>query len=167
MKTQRIQKGTMLVAIVLFAIANTNLFAQQAKNKSDQNLRSSYCRMIPDLTEDQQAKIETLRIAHLKEVNEYRNQKNELRAKKQTLMTSDNSDIKDVNSVIDQMTGIQNKMMKLTAKHRKEVRSILTDEQKVYYDSNQIHNRHQGRRHDRRHEYGRRHGRTGYGKSVN
>ena len=48
---------------------------------------------------------------------------------------SGNSDLKELNAVIDQMTDIQNKKMKASAKHRQDVRSLLTDEQKVFFDS--------------------------------
>jgi Spy/CpxP family protein refolding chaperone len=60
---------------------------------------------------------------------------NELSARKRTLNTTDKADLKEINSVIDQMTGVHNKMMKASAKHRQEVRNLLTDEQKVYFDS--------------------------------
>ena len=53
-------------------------------------------------------------------MNTFRNQKNELQAKKHTLMTSDNANSNEINSVIDQMTNLQNKMLKTSAKHRQD-----------------------------------------------
>ena len=132
MRTQRIKKVSVLAAI-LFMFIGSNLYAQRGKGISaqggDQKL-NQHCRMIPDLTEDQENKIEALRVEHLKEMNAFRNQVNELRAKKQTVMTSDNPDMKEINSIIDQMSEVHNKMMKASAKHQQSVRGLLTEEQK-------------------------------------
>jgi Spy/CpxP family protein refolding chaperone len=147
MKTQRIKTVTVL-AIALLMFAGTNLYAQRGRNYSNQGKgfgQNQSCMMLPDLTEEQQNKIEALRIAHLKEMTAFRNQMNELRAKKQTLQTTDNADLKEINSVIDKMTEVHNKMMKTSAQHRQEVRSQLTDEQKVYFDSRPMRGHRNGR----------------------
>ena len=136
MKTQGIKKIAVLTLAVVM-LTGVNLYAQKGKGNANQGRNyQSYqeCR-IPDLTEDQQNKIDALRLEHMKEMNAYRNQMNELRAKKHTLMTSDNADMKEINGVIDQMTSIHNTMMKSSAKHQQSVRSLLTDEQRVYFDS--------------------------------
>ncbi len=138
MKTQGMKKISIL-AIAFLMVLGTNAFAQRGrgyKNYPDRANRSGMvCQRIPDLTEAQETKIEALRVNHLKEMNSYRNQMNELRARKQTLNTSDQANLDEINAVIDQMTGVHNKMMKVSAKHRQDVRSMLTDEQKVYFDS--------------------------------
>lgn len=137
MKTQKIRITFLAAALLMFI--GTNLFAQKGMGNNREQGQGygnhSSCTNIPDLTDEQKQKIETLRVAHLKMMNDFRNQKNELRAKKQTLMSSDKTDLTAINSVIDQMTGLQNKMMKEGAKHNQEVRSLLTDAQKVYFDS--------------------------------
>jgi len=136
MKAQRIKSGTIL-AIAILMFAGTNLYAQGGRNFQDQGKgfgQNQHC-TLPDLTEDQQNKMDALRVNHLKEMKTYRNQMNELRARKQTLQTSDNVDLKEINAVIDKMTTVHNQMMKQSAKHRQELRSLLTDEQKVYFDS--------------------------------
>ena len=171
MKTQRIKKVTVL-AIAVLMFAGSNLYAQRGRNYSPRGYGYGYgqgqiCMMLPDLTEEQQNKIETYRLAHLKEMNTHRNQMNELRAKRQTLITSDNSDMKEINAIIDQMTSVHNKMLKTSAKHRQDVRSQLTDEQKVYFDSRPM----RGQRNGRGAGYGRGNGRgynqgAGYGQGV-
>ncbi|MEE4197829.1 MAG: Spy/CpxP family protein refolding chaperone [Bacteroidales bacterium] len=138
MKTKKMKKITVL-AVVFLMLAGTQGFAQRGRNyrsmidRPDRNDQT--CWRIPDLTADQETQIEALRVDHWREMNNYRNQMNELRARKRTLNTTDQTDIKEINSVIDQMTGVHNKMMKASAKHRQEVRNLLTDEQKVYFDS--------------------------------
>ncbi len=156
MKTQRI-KTLSAFLIALLMLTASNLYAQKgrgyAKNR-DFN-KNQVCERIPDLTEEQEAKIKELRVDHLKEMKSFRNQMNELRARKRTFMTSDNADLKEINSVIDQMTEIQNQMMKATAKHRQEIRNLLTDEQRIFFDSRPM----RGPRHGK----SMRHGRGMYG----
>ncbi|MFC2096315.1 Spy/CpxP family protein refolding chaperone [Bacteroidota bacterium] len=152
--------------VLMITGANTN--AQQGKNYSDQGRglnRDHVCERIPDLTEEQQTKIKDLRLDQMKKMTDFRNQMNELQAKKQTLMTSDNSDMKEINSVIDQMTNVHNKMMKTSAQHHQDVRNLLTDEQKVIFDSMPRRGRRHGKgmRNDHGHGRGAMQG-AGYGR---
>ena len=136
-------KRTVLVALAVLMISSTNIFAQRGRNFNDREPgeRFNICNRIPDLTEDQQTKIETLRVNHLKEMNAFKNQMDELRAKKNTLMSTEAAGITNINSVIDQMTDVHNKMLKASAKHRLDVRNLLTDAQKVYFDVTPRHGR--------------------------
>ena len=138
MKTKNVKRTTVLMLAFLM-LAGTQLFAQRGRNlRNDVNRpyqNRQTCWRIPDLTETQQTKIESLRVEHWKEMNNYRNQMNELRARKRTLNTTAQTDMSELNGVIDQMTDVHNKMMKKSAKHRQDVRKELTDEQKVYFDS--------------------------------
>jgi len=137
MKTQGLKKTSLVLVAILF-LALSSTYAQRGRNyqnRQDDFRPKEVCQRIPDLTEEQQTKIEALRVTHLKEMNVFRNQMNELRAKKHTLMTSDNTDMKELNGVIDQMSGLHNKMMKSSAKHTQDIRNLLTDDQKVYFDS--------------------------------
>lgn len=158
MKTQKFKKVSVIIIAVLM-IAGSNLYAQRGRNYSRQGQimdQKQSCQLIPDLTEDQHNKIEALRLEQMKTRTAFRNQENELMAKKQTLMASDNVDMKEINTVIDQMTDIHNKMMKTSAKHHQDVRSLLTDEQKVIFDSRPM------RGHGQRHGHGKGMG-NGYG----
>lgn len=174
MNTQKMKKVTLLVAVAIMVIG-TSTYAQRGRNcdsKGQGFNRAEMCERIPDLTEDQKTKIEDLRLEQMKEMTNHRNQMDELRAKKRTLMTSDNADMKEINSVIDQMTSLQNKRMKASAKHRQEVRSLLTEEQKVYFDAMPRHRRghgkgmKQGRGNMQGPGYGRGHG-MGQGSGAN
>ena len=151
MKTRAI-KNLGIVLVTLLMLGGSNLYAQRGRNFDGQGNgkgnglgQNQICQRIPDLTEDQQNKIDALQVAHLKEMTAFRNQMNELRAKKHTLMTSDNADLKEINSVIDQMTALHGKMMKASAKHQQDVRSLLTDDQKVFFDSRPMRGHGNGR----------------------
>ena len=165
-------KKVAVLAIVVLMIGGTNLFAQRGRNYSNQGKgynQNRICQRIPDLTDDQITKIEALRVVHLKEITGHRNEMNVLRAKKQALMTSDNADMKEINAVIDQMSTLRTKQMKTSAKHQQDVRSQLTDTQKVYFDSRPMNRRGYGNNMGRG---GRGNGRgmgqnTGYGNGMN
>jgi len=90
---------------------------------------------IPNLTEEQQDKISKIRTTHLKVSNELRNKLKEKRAHLQTLTRTDNVNQKEVDATIDDITSLQNQLMKNVTKMRLEIRALLTDEQKVYFDS--------------------------------
>ena len=60
---------------------------------------------------------------------------NELRARKQTLMSDKNPDMNALNAVIDQMTALRGEMAKQAIEHRQQIRNLLTDEQRLQFDA--------------------------------
>jgi Spy/CpxP family protein refolding chaperone len=93
------------------------------------------CQGIPNLTDQQQEQIQGLRVDHMKEMTDFRNQLNEKRARLRTLETKDDPNMETINQVIEEMGAIRINMQKNTATHRQEVRKLLSEEQKAYYDS--------------------------------
>jgi hypothetical protein len=71
---------------------------------------------------------------HLKDMQIYRNQLNENRARYQTLMTASQPDMKAVYANIEERAKIRTEMEKKRADHVQAIRQILTDEQRVYFD---------------------------------
>ena len=90
---------------------------------------------IPNLTDEQKAKIKDLRLANFKEMQPLRNQLGELKAKQRTLTTMDKPDIKAIDANIDEISKVTNQLMKIRAAHHQQVRVLLTDEQKIWFDS--------------------------------
>lgn len=88
-----------------------------------------------DLTEDQIAKVKELRTKNLKEMQPVRNLMQEKRARMKTLTTSETFNQKEVDKLIDEMTELTSKQMKLRVAHHQEFRSLLTDEQRVIFDN--------------------------------
>ncbi len=121
-------------------IASMAVVAQPGKgNRMQGNTEGcpSYNKMecpIPNVTDEQKTKIAALRTAHLKEVQPIKNKMGELKATQKSLSTTDNADMKAINVNIDEMTKLQNQLMKLGVQHRNEVRQLLTDEQKIWFD---------------------------------
>ena len=59
----------------------------------------------------------------------------EKRAKLQTLRTAKNVDMKAINNLIDEKAMLKADQMKARAAHHQEIRSLLTDEQRIIFDS--------------------------------
>ena len=64
-----------------------------------------------------------------------RNEIRENNAHRRTLRTADKADMKAINASVDNATELKNKQMKLKESHIQDVRNILTDEQKVKFDT--------------------------------
>ena len=88
-----------------------------------------------NLTDAQKEQIEKLRTQHMKNVLPLRNELGELRAELRTLSTVDKVNMTDINKKIDEMGKVQTELMKERAAHRQQIRSLLTDEQRVKFDS--------------------------------
>ncbi len=88
-----------------------------------------------NLTDEQQKKVTTMRLEHQKKMLPMRNELNEKKARMRTLSTAESADMKAINSLIDEMGVIKTKMAKERAANRQEMRKLLTDEQRVMFDS--------------------------------
>lgn len=88
-----------------------------------------------DLTEEQQTQVEALRLNNKKEMLPLKNQMNEMKAKLQTLSTAENADMNAINTQIDKMGELRTQIMKNKAAHKQEFRKILTDDQRILFDT--------------------------------
>ncbi|MGM0498474.1 MAG: Spy/CpxP family protein refolding chaperone [Bacteroidota bacterium] len=128
----------------IMMIATISSFAQRGQSQKGQGMKKNMqmhqnCfSNIPDLTEEQENQIEEIKISHMKEMKEYYNKLNEKRARLRTLQTKDNPDMDEINSEIEEMEEIRTEKHKARAKHHQEVRSLLNEEQKVYFDKHKM-----------------------------
>ena len=105
------------------------------ESRTERHQFADVCQMIPDLTEEQEAEIKSLRLEQIERNTAHRNAMDELRARKRSLMTEADPDMSAVNNVIDEMTALRNTQMKQNVNHRQAVRELLTEEQRVIFDS--------------------------------
>ncbi len=92
------------------------------------------CKDIPNLTDEQKSKIKELKIVNMKNMLALKNQLNEKTAHLKTLTTAEKVDMKAVNQTIDEIGSIKIQMMKNCVAHQQEIRKLLTEEQRVYFD---------------------------------
>jgi len=90
---------------------------------------------LPGLTEDQKEQIETLRAENLKIMLPLRNTLQEKKARLMTLQSAEKADMKAINGLIDEISTIKTQMAKQRATHHQQIRSVLSDEQRVVFDS--------------------------------
>ena len=124
-------KSVMIIAMMVFF--STTIFAQGPHGKQKMQGQNA-CMNIPDLSDDQKEKIQDLRTAHMKEVMPLKNKLNEKRAHLKTISTGDNADINKIYAAIDEMSKIRTDIQKKGAKHRQDIRKVLTEDQRVFFD---------------------------------
>jgi Spy/CpxP family protein refolding chaperone len=88
-----------------------------------------------ELTDEQQAKAEELKLNMQKAALPLKNELGENRAKMRTLTTAENPDMKAINKLIDNNAELRADLEKLRAAKHQEFRKMLTDEQRVKFDS--------------------------------
>ncbi len=131
------------LAIVLLALTPVMVmfaFAQRqdpGMNDRQRQFNKGEMRMqgIPDLTDEQKEKIKELHLGMMKEALPISNQIAENRAKLKTLSTADPVDMKAIDKLIDDNAGLQASLKKKMAATHQEVRKLLTDEQRIVFDS--------------------------------
>lgn len=132
------KKLSIAIGIAYMAIISPQIYGQKGP-KVPFNAGDRPCKemmMASPLTEQQQAQMKELRIAHLKEVQPVQNEIRELKAHYKTLITAANPNMAEINKNIDSQSAAMNKLMKSRTSHQQEIRKILTDEQKLMRDMN-------------------------------
>ena len=141
-----------MFAMTMMAMAQPGPGRGEGRHGADDGpgLRASHMNL-PDLTDAQKEKMNELRTANMKVILQKRNQVHEKMSRLQTLQTAEKADMKAINSLIDQMAAIKADMARQRAAHRQQVRALLTDEQRVIFDS-RPHREHrgEGKRHFRK-----------------
>ena len=141
---KRTKRITAILLTGIMMVATVSSFAQRGQGqkamgmKKNMQMHQNCFFNIPDLTEEQETQIEKIRVSHMKEMQNYYNKLNEKRAKLRTLQTKDNPDMEKINSVIEEMGEIRTEKHKARAKHHQEVRSLLNEEQKIYFDKHKM-----------------------------
>ena len=86
-------------------------------------------------TVEQQETMKALRLETVKKVKPFKNELRELMAHQQTLTTADNADLKAINKNIDKISGTKTEIAKIMAAQHQQIRSLLTEEQLVRFDT--------------------------------
>ncbi|MBC8314073.1 MAG: hypothetical protein H8E51_01095 [Bacteroidetes bacterium] len=161
MKTRKFMLTVAMIA--LFATATIGVNAQDAKPtpppppkyeknvppppKMNRNMHRSPMRNremtrqkphwadLPNLTETQKKSIKKEKLKNMKAMTQLKNKIREKHAHLVTLLSSDDLDMKDVNTTIDQLGSLNSKMLKQQVTYHRAVRDQLTPNQKVIYDS--------------------------------
>lgn len=145
-------KSILIMALVL--AFSTNIDAQKRFNNPDQQRGQRYnCamqwngsqtfrgnqnqRLITrlNLSDEQQTQVQQHRLAGQKEMLPLRNQLREKNAQLRTLTTAENFNQTAVNQLVEEIGDLRTQMLAKRVEHRQEMRSLLTEEQRIMFDS--------------------------------
>ncbi len=129
MKTKQI----MIIVVLIFV--SGSIFAQGQMKRNGQV--GGRMMNIPDLTDVQKSQIKDMRTANMKEMLPLKNELREKQAHLNTISTGDNVKMTDVNRAIEEISAIKLTMAKKRAKNKQNIRKILTDDQRVFFDMQQ------------------------------
>jgi len=90
---------------------------------------------LPDLTEDQKAKIKKLHLKQLESMTPLKNQIREKRARLETILTTAPVDLNAAEVVADDLGKIHTSILKLMIRHDQALRNLLTPDQQVIFDT--------------------------------
>ena len=147
---KRSVKGVITVAL-MFVVINVANGQQGEKNGYRQGTANEHGFGVArglNLTEDQQAQMKSLHLKLQQEMLPIRNKLGENRARYRTLSTAANADMKAINKLIDANSQLDASMVKLQAANQQAVRKLLTEEQRIIFDSREFH---RGERRSERH----------------
>ena len=129
---------------IIFVFAAFTMFAQQPERRHQvdkakvHKLRQMHAENRGEnnfFTEEQKEAMKAIRLKSAKEVKAYRDELRELEAHHQTLTTADIADLNAINSSIEKIGKVKMELAKIRAKDHQEVRSLLTEEQRMKFDS--------------------------------
>lgn len=149
MKTQK-RNFIGLFMLTIFLTLTTVASAQQGagfrhgmKKGNGMGMNKGECR-IPDLTEEQQSSINTMRSAHMEEMSEMHSDMRILNEQYRDVTSGPDYSVKAAGKKIEEISTLKEKMMKSRLAHRNAVRNLLTDEQKIIFDQHQPGRKGQG-----------------------
>jgi Spy/CpxP family protein refolding chaperone len=105
--------------------------------------KENFSKNIPDMTDEQKDKMKELRISYMQSTLPLENERKEKKARLNTLSSTAQVDKKAMEKVIKEIGDLNTKLMLTKEFHKQDVRAILTDEQRVLFDSKGDH--HKGR----------------------
>jgi Spy/CpxP family protein refolding chaperone len=137
-------RRSVVFSIMLIFVVGAIVFAQQGLQQNRplrgqrmdrDGVRGRIWDRIPDLTDEQKDQLGKLQLDHLKAVKDLNNSLMEKRAVLHSLTTADKADMNKINAKIDEICKLQTEKMKEREKQHQAVRSVLTEEQRVVFDS--------------------------------
>ena len=134
---KRLVKVAMAITLMLMVInvANAQQGQRNGNRQGSGNGQGFGLEQGLNLTEDQRTQMKSMRLKMQQEMLPIRNKIGENRAKLRTLSTVENADMKAINKVIDSNSQLSANLAKLWAANRQDIRKILSEEQRIMFDS--------------------------------
>ncbi len=121
---------TIALAFLSLTFISASLLGQTEKKAiKEESKENPAQRNFLDLTAEQKSKLEEFRKIHQDEMKQFQEKMRPLRQKLQTLLRDPNSDQKEINALIDQLSSLRANHQKRAIEQRREIRKIFTPEQ--------------------------------------
>ncbi|MEP0367083.1 MAG: periplasmic heavy metal sensor [Cyclobacteriaceae bacterium] len=136
-KMKIIMKKTGFILGMVLLMSGVALAQPTMKNNRDAQDKPDRAERIAErleLTPEQMAKFEDMRVAHYKEVQPVQNQLKEKRASLRSLVTADKLDQKKIDQRINEIGNLETALLKAKTNHQIAIRAMLTDKQKMIFD---------------------------------
>lgn len=127
---QQFQKGKMKQEMK--GKRSQGMRGKMAKHRSERGDRNSN---FLDLTDEQKETMSGLKTEHMKQMQAVKNEMAEKKARLRTLSTTEEYNQKAIDKVVDDISKLMATQMKAGIEHRQEVKTILTEEQLVKFNS--------------------------------
>jgi len=139
--------------ISLLAIASLTFSSSYAQGRQGAAQRTGNCNFskqgmecqISGLSTQQQEQLAAERVKFLKDTQAERNQLNEWRARKQTLLTTDPVDQKELDNILESMNRVSTTIHKKKVRHHQAIKAFLTEEQVLQFDNRRFSQNRKGK----------------------
>ncbi|MDN5204763.1 hypothetical protein QQ008_25460 [Fulvivirgaceae bacterium BMA10] len=143
MKTQSLKVKHLLVVMTMILISIPGFSQEKEKAERRQKGREHRAHMemrhkraeIPNLSDKQKEDIKKIRLAFHEDVLPLKNQIGEKQARLRTLTTEKNVNMGQVNKVIEEIGAIKTDLHKKEVAMKQDIRKLLDDEQRLYFDT--------------------------------
>ena len=145
---RHLSKTTVFLLLFMFSVGSVGTLAQTDPNDADHKKDRKECKNrheqytgIPDLTQEQKTQIEAIRDEFKEENQTTKSALREKREELRQLTSAESVNTQAIDSLIDEIGALKTSMMKSKTNMDLEVRSLLTEEQREYFDSRPLHPR--------------------------
>lgn len=132
-----------ILSLAIIAMASASIIAQpkQKDAKPSKGKQFKALMEMADLTENQRESIKEIHIKHLKSTKSLKNEMGEKEAKLKTLQSADQPNKKNILAIATDIGDIKKALYVARVETHMETRSLLTEDQKVMFDSMRQHKR--------------------------
>lgn len=140
MKNSGLKLMVMLISLTMISLFSMSVSAQRPEGGKGPGQgpgpgNGDCLAGIPGITVEQRTAIDQLRVKQLRKSELIRAEIGEKQARLNTLKLAEKEDVKAIDGTIDDISKLRGDLMKQREAHKREIKALLNDEQKVYFDS--------------------------------
>jgi len=135
---KKIDRNFKLLAAIIFVLGlSLNIMAQPRHKRPmpEQSMRFHTPLQFLDLSEEQKDQMKEIHLAHIKDVQPLKDEVKINRAKVNALLKNDEPDMKEIVRLVEADGKLLTQIQIKSIGEKIQVRSLLTDEQKIIYDA--------------------------------